>query len=113
MHHLWAEALAPLYAAGDTALTNVTTDPAGDSTDRMRSAVAKIATPVIFLQNHNIVMHHLPESAEISLISTMGQIVAHKGAVRSSAYFENLPLGKYIAVIRNGNVRFSKIVQVK
>ena len=70
-------------------------------------------TPVIFLQNHNIVMHHLPESAEISLISTMGQIVAHKGAVRSSAYFENLPLGKYIAVIRNGNVRFSKIVQVK
>lgn len=110
MHHLWAEALAPLYAAGDTA--SGVTDP-NDSSETVRSSVAKFVTPTVSLQNRNVIVQNLPKNAEISLISPMGQVVAKKMAAGASAVFENLPAGKYVAVIRSAGARFSKTVQVK
>ena len=110
MHHLWAEALSPLYAAGDTA--SAVTDP-NDSTAVVRGSVAKFVTPTISLQNRNMIVQNLPKNAEISLISPMGQIIAKKMAAGTSAVFENLPAGKYVAVIRSAGARFSKTVQVK
>ncbi len=106
MHHLWAEALAPLYAVGDTA--------SGDFTEVVRSsAVSRFVTPSISLQERNVVVQNLPENAEISLFSAKGQVVAHKKALRSSAVFENLPAGKYIAVIRGLGVSFAEPLQLK
>jgi len=106
MHHLWAEALAPLYAAGDTA--------SGDFTEIVRSsAVSRFVTPSISLQERNVVVQNLPENAEICLFSAKGQVVAHKKALRSSAVFENLPAGKYIAVIRGPGVSFAEPLQLK
>ena len=102
MHHLWAEALSPLYAAGDTAST--VTDP-NDSTAVVGGSVAKFVTPTISLQNRNVIVQNLPKNAEISLISPMGQVVAKKMAAGTSAVFENLPAGKYVAVIRGAGVR--------
>ena len=102
MHHLWADALAPLYAAGDTA--SAVTDP-NDSTEVVRGSVAKFVSPTISLQNRNVIVQNLPKNAEISLISPMGQVVAKKMASGTSAVFENLPAGKYIAVIRGAGMR--------
>lgn len=108
MHHLWAEALAPLYAAGDSA-----SGVSGDSSASVRGSVAKFVTPTISLLNRNVIVQNLPKNAEISLISPMGQVIAKKMVAGASAVFENLPAGKYVAVIRSAGARFSKTVQVK
>ena len=110
MHHLWAEALSPLYAAGDTA--SAETIPS-DSTEVVRGSVAKFVSPTISLQNRNVIVQNLPKNAEISLISPMGQVVAKKMAAGSSAVFENLPAGKYVAVIRSASMRYTGVVLVK
>lgn len=107
MHHLWADALAPLYAVGDTAKT-------GESTDHMRrGAVDRFVSPTITMLNRKIVVQGLPVNAKLSLVSATGAIAVQKKATQSSAVFENLPAGKYIVVIRNESMRMTEIVQVR
>lgn len=72
MHHLWAEALAPLYAAGDTAKP-------GESTEKIRTgSVSWFALPTISMQNHQIVVQGVPVNAEVSLVSAIGTVVEKK-----------------------------------
>ena len=111
MHHLWAEALAPLYAAGDTA--SAEKDPSGDSTETVRGSVVKFVAPTISMQNRQIVVQGVPANAEVSLVSATGAVVAQKKATQSSAVFENISAGKYIVVIRNATLRLTEIVQVR
>ena len=107
MHHLWAEALAPLYAAGDTAKP-------GESTEKIRNgSVSRFALPTILLQNRQIVVHGVPVNAEVSVVSATGSVVAQKKATQSSAVFENLPAGKFIVVIHQASLRMTEIVQVR
>jgi lysophospholipase L1-like esterase len=111
MHHLWAEALAPLYAAGDTA--SAEKDPSGDSTETVRGSVVKFVAPTISMQNRQIIVQGVPVNAEVSLVSATGAVVAQKKATQSSAVFENISAGKYIVVIRNATLRLTEIVQVR
>ena len=107
MHHLWAEALAPLYAAGDTAKP-------GESTEKIRTgSVSRFALPTISMQNHQIVVQGVPVNAEVSVVSVTGAVVVQKKATQSSAVFENLTAGKYIVVIRHASLRMTEIVQIR
>ena len=111
MHHLWAEALAPLYAAGDTA--SAEKDPSGDSTEIVRGSVVKFVAPTISMQNRQIIVQGVPVNAEVSLVSATGTVVAQKKAIQSSAVFENISAGKYIVVIHKASLRITEIVQVR
>ena len=108
MHHLWAEALAPLYAAGDTATTP-------DTSTALKSANnLKFSAPRIYAYGNNIVVEGLAQnSASVSLVSATGQVVAQKHSATGHTQFENLPAGKYIAVIRGKGVRYVNNVVVK
>jgi len=107
MHHLWADALAPLYAAGDTAKP-------GESTEKLRDgSVSRFALPTISLQNRQIVVRGVPENAEVSVVSVTGAVVVQKNATQSSSVFENLTAGKYIVVIRHASLRMTEMVQVR
>jgi lysophospholipase L1-like esterase len=109
MHHLWAEALAPLYAAGDTA----TTKP--DSTTALKAA-SKFVAPRIYAQGKNIVVEGRSHNAtSVTLVSATGQIVSQKALLQNygQVQFENLPTGQYIAIIRGQNAVQTSTVQVK
>lgn len=109
MHHLWAEALAPLYAAGDTA----TTKP--DSTTALKAA-SKFVAPRIYAQGKNIVVEGNSHNAtSVTLVSATGQIVSQKALLQNygQVQFENLPTGQYIAIIRGQNAVQTSTVQVK
>lgn len=113
MHHLWAEALAPLYAADDTACKDCTTEP--DSSTALKTAKnLNIAAPQIYATGKNIVVENFAlNSANISLISATGQMIAQKNSAIGRTQFENLPAGKYITVIRGKGVHFVNHILVK
>lgn len=109
MHHLWAEALAPLYAAGDTA----TTKP--DSTTALKVA-SKFVAPRIYAQGKSIFVEgNLLNATSVTLVSATGQIVSQKALLQNygQVQFENLPTGQYIAIIRGQNAVQTSTVQVK
>lgn len=113
MHHLWAQALTPLYAVKDTVCKDCKT--ANDSTTIIKSyEKVKFSMPVVYVQGRNLVVEKTaPNSAMVSLISAMGQIVAQKDSVANRVLFENLPAGKYIAVIHGNGFHFTNPVVVK
>ena len=109
MHRLWAEALSPLYAVGDTA------SKGGDSTMALKSA-GKFVVPRIYARGKNIVIEgNFQEAASVSLVSATGQIVSTRVLSKDHgvALFENLPTGQYIAVIRSKNAVHTCVVRVK
>ncbi len=109
MHHLWAEALAPLYAADDTA----TTKP--DSTTALKMTNRFVA-PRIYAQGKNIVVEGNSHNAtSVTLVSATGQIVSQKALLQNyeQVQFKNLPTGQYIAIIRGQNAVQTSTVQVK
>lgn len=109
MHHLWAEALAPLYAAGDTA----TTKP--DSSTALKTA-SKFVAPRIYAQGKNIFVEgNLLNATSVTLVSTTGQLISQKALSKNygQVQFENLPTGQYIAIIRSKNAVQTSTVQVK
>ena len=117
MHHLWAEALAPLYAVGDTAKKD--TSKGNESTGVSRRKVAaKLVVPVIYSQKRNVFVEGISGKADVSLVAVTGHVVATKrkqGAVGKSRLpivFENVPAGRYIAVIRSGSARIVRLVRV-
>ena len=109
MHHLWAEALAPLYAAGDTA----TTKP--DSSTALKTA-SKFVAPRIYAQGKNVIVEgNLLNATSVTLVSATGQLISQKALSKNygQVQFENLPTGQYIAIIRGKNAVQTSTVQVK
>ena len=112
MHHLWAEALSPLYAVVDTAKSDTAST---DTTTALKSA-SKFIAPRIYVQSKNIIVEGIfPNGASVSLISATGQLLSKKNLSQyhEHALFENLPAGLYIAVIRNQNAVLTSTVRVK
>ena len=109
MHHLWAEALAPLYAVGDTA----TTKP--DSSTALKTA-SKFVAPRIYAQGKSIFVEgNLLNATSVTLVSATGQLISQKELSQNhgQVQFENLPMGQYIAIIRGRNMVQTSTVQVK
>lgn len=115
MHHLWAEALAPLYAVGDTACKDCSTEP--DSSDAINTAKnLKFNTNRIYAQGKNIVVEgNFLNKSHVTLVSATGQVISQKvfSQNHGQVQFENLPMGQYIAIIRGRNMVQTSTVQVK
>jgi hypothetical protein len=113
MHHLWAEALAPLYAAGDTTCKDCATPP--DSTEPQGIAQGiRFSAPRIYAQGRSIVIEGLGDApASIILVSATGKTVAQRNSTTGCERFEKLPMGQYIAIIRSKNAVQTSRVQVK
>ena len=109
MHHLWAEALAPLYAVGDTA----TKTPDSSTTLKMAST---FAVPRIYAQGKSIFVEgNFQNATSVTLVSATGQLISQKALSKNygQVQFENLPTGQYIAIIRGKNAVQTSTVQVK
>ena len=109
MHHLWAEALAPLYAVGDTA----TKTPDSSTTLKMAST---FAVPRIYAQGKSIFVEgNFLNATSVILVSATGQLISQKALSQNhgQVQFENLPTGSYIAIIRAKNAVQTSTVQVK
>ena len=113
MHHLWAQALAPLYAEKDTVCKDCKT--VDDSTTTIKSYnKVKFTSPVVYTQGKNLFVEKISSSsATVILISATGQIIAQKNSVASRVTFDNLPVGKYITVIHGKGFCFTYPVVVK
>ena len=115
MHHLWTEALAPLYAVGDTACKDCSTEP--DSSDAINTAKnLKFNTNRIYAQGKNIVVEgNFLNESHVTLVSATGQVISQKvfSQNHGQVQFENLPMGQYIAIIRGRNMVQTSTVQVK
>ena len=118
MHHLWAEALAPLYAVGDTTKVDsskqdTTEIVSGDSISLHVSLKRNFSLPRIYAEGKSIVISGIGQSIEISLISPLGQVYTQRKSTYGEARFENLSAGRYIAIIRGNGIRFEANVVVK
>ena len=117
MHHLWAEALAPLYAAGDTANSSSADSVDSTITDRGDSTIAEDRTganksshilhfhpPRIYTQGRNIAVENVSDDiVDISIVSATGRVFAQKSPCQQTkqAQFINIPTGKYIILLRD------------
>ena len=109
MHHLWAEALAPLYAVGDTAAKT-------PDTSTTLKATSTFMVPRIYAQGKNIFVEgNLLNATSVTLVSATGQLFSQKALSENygQVQFENLPTGQYIAIIRSKNAVQTSTVQVK
>ena len=109
MHHLWAEALAPLYAVGDTAAKTP------DSSTTLK-ATSTFMVPRIYAQGKSIFVEgNLLNATSVTLVSATGQLISQKALSKNygQVQFENLPTGQYIAIIRSKNAVQTSTVQVK
>lgn len=114
MHHLWAEALSPLYDVVDTAKSDTATNKP-DTTTALKMA-GKFIAPRIYAQGKNIIIEgNFLDAASVSIVSTTGQLVSRQNLSlnHGHALFENLPAGQYIAIIRSKNASLTSTVQVK
>ena len=109
MHHLWADALAPLYAIGDTA----TKTPDSATTLKMAST---FAAPKIYAQGKNIFVEgNFQNATSVTLVSATGQVISPKALSQNygQVQFENLTTGQYIAIIRGKNAVQTSTIRVK
>ena len=78
---------------------------------------AKLVLPIVYTQKRNVFIEKISGKTDISLVTVTGHIVASKRNLdadesRSPVVFENVPAGRYIAVIRNGSARIARHVRV-
>ena len=109
MHHLWAEALSPLYDVVDTAISDTATGIKAVSSLRF-------SAPRIYAQGKNIIVEgNSIGAASVSLFSATGQIISERSLSQNhgQVQFENLPAGQYIAVIRSKNAVQTSKAQIK
>ena len=109
MHHLWAEALAPLYAVGDTAAKTP------DSSTTLK-ATNTFMVPRIYAQGKSIFVEgNLLNATSVTLVSATGQLISQKALSKNygQVQFENIPTGQYIVIIRGKNAVQTSTVQVK
>ena len=109
MHHLWAEALSPLYDVVDTAISDTATGIKAVSSLRF-------SAPRIYAQGKSIIVEgNSIGAASVSLFSATGQIISKRSLSQDhgQVQFANLPAGQYIAVIRSKNAVQTSKVQIK
>jgi hypothetical protein len=109
MHHLWAEALAPLYAVGDTAAKTP------DSSTTLK-ATSTFMAPRIYAQGKNIFVEgNLLNVTSVTLVSATGQLISQKALSKNygQVQFENIPTGQYIVIIRGKNAVQTSTVRAK
>ena len=109
MHHLWAEALAPLYAIGDTAAKTP------DSSTTLK-ATSTFMVPRIYAQGKSIFVEgNLLNATSVTLVSATGQLIFQKALSKNygQVQFENLTTGQYIAIIRIKNAVQTSTVQLE
>ncbi len=113
MHHLWAQALSPLYAAKDTVCKDC--KAINDSTTTIKKYhKVNFTAPVVYTQGKNLFIEKISSnSATVILISATGQIIAQKTSVANRVVFENISAGKYITVIRSNDFNFTYPIMVK
>ena len=115
MHHLWAEALAPLYTAQDSSKSGGSKQ---DSTTNVRKVArwAKVAVPRVSVRGRNIVVSNVAYSkrgaTEVSLVTAIGTVVEKVHASSNTVRFSsNINAGHYLVVVRNaGRYSVSKVV---
>ena len=107
MHHLWAEALAPLYAVGDTSKSGGSKQ---DSTTNVRKVArwAKDAVPQVRVQGKVIDISNIAPAnrgvTEVSLVSAIGTVVEKIHTKSNTVRFSsNISAGHYFVVVRNAN----------
>lgn len=100
MHRLWAEAVAPLYEAGDS----------GEGSDEGSEGIAArdfksahFAVPRVRVADKAITVSNVNSSAGITVMDAMGHAVTNR----------NLPNGNYFVVIRDAGVSYTTKVTVK
>ena len=113
MHHLWAEALAPLYAAGHSSEgdstvvgdSTVADDSTGtDSTTSIRAHARRtaFAVPQINVQGRNIVVGNVDGTADVRIFSLAGNEMPRR----------TLAPGSYLVVVRSRGTLFTEKVQI-
>lgn len=105
MHHLWAEALAPLYAAGNSSNTGGSKQ---DSTTNVRKVArwAKDAVPQVRVQGKVIDISNIAPAnrgvTEVSLVSAIGTVVEKIHTTSNTVRFSTgVHAGHYLVVVRN------------
>lgn len=93
MHRLWAEAVAPLYAASDAA---------GIGAAQVRNI--RFAVPQISVVDKSIRISGMDSDASVSIVNPMGQVMQNTG---------NLPSGNYMAVARSHGHSVTAKVHIK
>lgn len=100
MHHLWAEALAPLYEAGDDA------GEGGSSEGIVKGTSAgsiHFAVPRIQVNGKSIIVSGVDADATVSVVSSLGQVMNPA----------QLPSGNYTVVVRSQGRFMTAKVNVK
>lgn len=93
MHRLWAEAVAPLYAASDAA---------GIGAAQVRNI--RFAVPQISVVDKSIRISGMDSDASVSILNPMGQVMQNTG---------NLPSGNYMVVARSHGHSVTAKVHIK
>lgn len=94
MHRLWAEAMAPLYAAGVEE---------GGTERFVPTKNVHFAMPQIRVEDHSIVVTGADANASVSVVSPMGQIMNA----------QQLPSGNYMVIIRGSAMSMTSRVTIK
>ena len=112
MHHLWAEALAPLYAAGDSSKNGGVKQ---DSTTAARklARAAKYVLPRVSVRGRSIAVSNVANSkrgeTEVSLVSAIGTVVEKIHTKSNKVRFSsNINAGHYFIVVRSAG-RYSTV----
>ena len=105
MHHLWAEALAPLYAAGNSSSSG---NERQDSTIAVRkiARAAKYIVPRVRVHGRSVEISNIADSnrgrTEVSLVSAIGTVVEKIHTTSNTVRFSTgVHAGHYLVVVRN------------
>lgn len=120
MHRLWAEALAPLYAAsdpnaGDSAVVNP--DSTGNDSLNVLQPLrgVRFAVPQVEVSGRAVAVSGVAEMSRMTVLDATGHVVwdSRLDARNSSAVVNGLAAGRYYVAIRSGSGLFKTVVSVK
>lgn len=105
MHRLWAEAVAPLYAASNPAAESSSSSEGGEGYDGIapKAKSFHMTMPKVNVSGNSIAVSGVQASAKVTVMDLMGHAVANR----------NLPSGSYLVVIRDKGLSYSAKVTVK
>lgn len=106
MHHLWAEALAPLYAS------EVDTIPSTDSTQTYSSLNASVKLPLVAVNGSNIEFRGVESEMTVDFVSLSGAVLGQYNLEKAPTqiFDVNVPAGIYVLAFKwNGGVATYKV----
>ncbi len=139
MHHLWAEALLPLYkddsgkfdtptssesgsvvsSSGSVATSSadvgdVSSSGSGAETEVAPKAIQNVrfAVPQIHVSGKSIVVSGV-QSAKMTIMDAMGHVVGRQQVNGDALVSAELPAGNYVVLVRDKNISYSGKVMVK